>query len=114
MKLDYLQFLELEIFTRFGARVEASMEAAIHRGQVLRELLKQRRLKPLSPRQQLAWLIAFNDGLFDKIAPERVPSTLDKLYAAVHTSSLNMDQERANWQQLVNNALTINRESKHE
>ncbi len=32
MKLDYLQFLELEAFTRFGQRLEASMEVRIKRG----------------------------------------------------------------------------------
>ena len=41
MKLDYLQYLELEVFTRFGARLEASMEQAIARGRVLREILKE-------------------------------------------------------------------------
>ena len=35
MKLDYLQFLELEVFTRFGTRLEATMEKAIRRGQLL-------------------------------------------------------------------------------
>jgi F-type H+-transporting ATPase subunit alpha len=59
MKLDYLQFLELEVFTRFGARLEASMERAIRRGQLLREILKQDRLQPLPAEFQLAWLIAF-------------------------------------------------------
>ena len=44
MKLDYLQFQELEIFTRFGSRLEASVEAKIRRGRLLRELLKQERL----------------------------------------------------------------------
>ncbi len=101
MKLDYLQFLELEIFTRFGARLEASMEAAIHRGQVLRELLKQKRLKPLTPRQQLAWLIAFNDGLFDTIDPERAKNVLDHLYAEVHASSLSIEMERKSWSLFV-------------
>ena len=47
MKLDYLQFLELEVFTRFGARLEASIEERIRRGRVLREILKQERLSPL-------------------------------------------------------------------
>ena len=29
MKLDYLQFLELEVFTRFGAKLEASIQRKI-------------------------------------------------------------------------------------
>lgn len=62
MKLDYLQFLELETFTRFGQRLEASMEARIKHGRLLREILKQDRLKPNSSLFQLAWLTAFNVG----------------------------------------------------
>jgi F0F1-type ATP synthase gamma subunit len=65
MKLDYLQFLELEVFTRFGARLEASMETAIRRGHRLRELLKQERLATLTASLQLAWMIAFNEGMLD-------------------------------------------------
>ena len=45
MKLEYLQFLELEMFTRFGAELEPSMQKKIARGRVLRELLKQERLR---------------------------------------------------------------------
>lgn len=66
MKLDYLQFLELEVFTRFGSKLEAGMEARIRRGQILRELLKQERLAPMSIEQQMAWLIAYNEGLIDR------------------------------------------------
>ncbi|HZD40080.1 MAG TPA: F0F1 ATP synthase subunit alpha, partial [Terriglobales bacterium] len=32
MKLDYLRFLELEVFSRFGARLESSIAAALKRG----------------------------------------------------------------------------------
>jgi len=48
IKLDYLQFQELEIFTRFGSRLEAGVAAKIRRGSLLRELLKQERLAPLA------------------------------------------------------------------
>ena len=48
MKLDYLQFLELEVFTRFGTKLEAGTEAKIRRGRLLREILKQERLSPLA------------------------------------------------------------------
>lgn len=105
MKLDYLQFLELEIFTRFGARLEPEMEAIIHRGQVLREVLKQHRFRPLSPRQHYAWLIAFNDGLIDEVGPEQVESVLGRLNAEVHTGSLKMDQDRETWSKFIHHAL---------
>jgi F-type H+-transporting ATPase subunit alpha len=79
MKLDFLQFLELEVFTRFGSRLEASVEAKIKRGRLLRELLKQDRLSPLSPEQHMAWLVAFNTGLFDGLEGEAMHATLERL-----------------------------------
>jgi F-type H+-transporting ATPase subunit alpha len=98
MKLDYLQYLDLEVFTRFGARLEASMEAAIARGRLLREILKQERLRPLSPEQELAWLIAFNDGLLDGIAADAVPAALAALESGAANAGLTLDSPREDWQ----------------
>jgi len=97
MKLDYLQFLELEIFTRFGARLEASMETALRRGRLLREILKQERLAPLPAVFQAAWLIAFNDHLFDDVEPEQVSAPLDVIAREVRRTSLTLDSEREAW-----------------
>ena len=100
MKLDYLQFLELEIFTRFGARLEASMEAAIRRGRALREILKQDRLAPLSAEFQMALLIAFNDGHFDDIEEhDTLHELLAALQADVKDSPLTLDSPREQWAQ---------------
>jgi len=101
MKLDYLQFMELEIFTRFGARLEASMEVAIRRGRVLRQILKQDRLSPLSSKFQMAWLVAFNDGLFDDIEPEDIPSQLAALEDCVKQMGLTLNSSRKQWVEAV-------------
>jgi F-type H+-transporting ATPase subunit alpha len=101
MKLDYLQFLELEVFTRFGARLEASMEAAIRRGQLLREILKQDRLAPLPATFQMAWLVAFNDGLFDDVEPAGVGPALANIEESLHGSSLGLDSPRSEWSETV-------------
>ena len=101
MKLDYLQFLELEVFTRFGARLEASMEAAIRRGRVLREALKQDRLSPLPPRAQLAWLIAFNEGCFDAVDAAGLPPLLSRAEEASRNAGLDLDSPRAEWRAAV-------------
>jgi F-type H+-transporting ATPase subunit alpha len=101
MKLDYLQFLELEVFTRFGARLEASMEAAIHKGRVLREILKQDRLSPLPVTFQLAWLVAFNDGLLDSADPEDIPAILAALEEPVRQTLLGLDSPRKEWSTAV-------------
>lgn len=95
MKLDYLQFLELEVFTRFGAQLEASMEDAINRGRILRELLKQDRLSPHTIEFQLAWLIAFNEGLITDI--KHLPTMLKTLSARVSLTTLTLDTPRNEW-----------------
>ncbi len=101
MKLDYLQFLELEIFTRFGARLEASMEAAIRRGRLLREILKQDRFSPMSVAFQMAWLVAFNEGLFEDADPDEIHTLLETLEQAVRQTSLNLDSPREEWRTAV-------------
>jgi F-type H+-transporting ATPase subunit alpha len=101
MKLDYLQFLELEMFTRFGAKLEASMQAAIKRGQLLRELLKQDRFSPMSAAFEMAWLTAFNDGLFDAVAAESIGQLMERLSEFVDESSPDLNAERSHWEQLM-------------
>jgi F-type H+-transporting ATPase subunit alpha len=101
MKLDYLQFLELEAFTRFGQRLEASMEARIKRGRLLREILKQDRLKPLSGLFQLAWLTAFNEGLFNTLEVAEITGCLAKIEQGVATTSLSLDSSLEQWQQAI-------------
>ncbi|GAB6048753.1 F0F1 ATP synthase subunit alpha [Methyloparacoccus murrellii] len=101
MKLDYLQFQELEIFTRFGSRLEASVEARIRRGRLLRELLKQERLSPLTPEQHLGWLIAYNDGCFDDLPLEQAADALSRLLHRLGDSPLTLSSPREDWQQAV-------------
>jgi F-type H+-transporting ATPase subunit alpha len=105
MKLDYLQFLELELFTRFGARLEASVEARIRRGRLLRELLRQERRAPLPVEYQLAWLIAFNEGMLDKKKPEEIAGVTQRLAAAVAGSGCTLESDRDAWLALISQAL---------
>jgi F-type H+-transporting ATPase subunit alpha len=101
MKLDFLQFLELEVFTRFGSRLEASIEAKIRRGRLLRELLKQERLAPLSPEQHLAWLIAYNEGRFDGLEGDALMTALATLLARAAASPLTLNDGREAWRRAV-------------
>jgi F-type H+-transporting ATPase subunit alpha len=101
MKLDYLQFLELEVFTRFGARLEASIAAKIERGRLLRELLKQERLSPLSPEQQMAWLVAYNENLFDGLEGEALAARLARLLERAAASGLTLTDGREAWRVAV-------------
>ena len=104
-KLDYLQFLELEVFTRFGARLEASIEARIKRGRMLREVLKQDRLSPLPPEFQMAWLVAFNERLLDNRT--NIPGALARLAEGVVHSSPKLENSHEAWKQAVESWLGI-------
>jgi F-type H+-transporting ATPase subunit alpha len=101
MKLDYLQYQELEVFTRFGARLEASMETAIRRGRLLREILKQERLAPLPVAFQMAWLVAFNDGLFDGRDSDQIPNLLAALEQRVRDAAPGLEEPREAWSKAV-------------
>jgi F-type H+-transporting ATPase subunit alpha len=105
MKLDYLQFQELEIFTRFGSRLEASVEAKIRRGRLLRELLKQDRLAPLAPEQHMAWLVAYNEGLFDGLDSVHLAESVATLFTELARHPLTLDDPRESWLAAVRIAL---------
>jgi F-type H+-transporting ATPase subunit alpha len=77
------------------------MEARIRRGRVLREILKQEHLHPLPVEFQLAWLVAFNEGLLDHVELDAVPGLLDQLDLRLRDSNLTLDDDHATWAQAV-------------
>lgn len=98
MKLAYLQFLELEVFTRFGTKLEAGAEAKIARGRLLREILKQDRLSPMPPAFQLAWMTAFGAGLLDRVEAHEVSGALERIRAGLAGEpSIGLDMPRELW-----------------
>ena len=101
MKLDYLQFLELEMFTRFGAKLEPTMQKAINRGHILREILKQDRLTPVPAEFHMAWLVAFNDGLLDSKPVDEIPGLLEQMVQYLGATGLTLDSERTEWANAV-------------
>ena len=111
MKLDYLQFLELELFTRFGSRLEASMETKIRRGQLLREILRQERMAPFPAGFQAAWLTAFNEGFFDNLPPAEIPIRLRLLETGVNSGRLSLDDDQDAWREAV--AAWLGKEEAH-
>jgi F-type H+-transporting ATPase subunit alpha len=66
LRLDYSQFLELEMFTRFGGAMEPRVKAQVVRGERIRALITQPRFAPLRPVDEIALLAALADGVFDE------------------------------------------------
>ena len=67
-RLDYAQFLELELFTRFGGAPDARVQKQIARGERLRALLVQPQFAPLRLVDEVALALALREGLLDGVA----------------------------------------------
>lgn len=65
LKLEYTQFLELEVFTRFGATVDERTKRTIEHGRRIRHILIQPEYHPLSLAEQVALLLAVGEGKLD-------------------------------------------------
>jgi len=97
MKLDYLQFLELEVFTRFGTKVEASVQRKIQKGKILRNIFKQERFTLYSIEFQLSWLIAYNEEFFNNITTEKLNELLITIEEQVSHTDLTLEYTRQEW-----------------
>ena len=72
LKLAYAQFEELERFSRYGTRLEASVMKRLERGRRVREVLKQLEFQPIPTAEQIAVLFAAAEGLLDDLPVEEV------------------------------------------
>lgn len=101
MKLDYLSFLELEVFTHFGSRLDPAMQKKIQKGRILRELLKQGLFEPLSIELQMGWLVAYNEGYFDNIDIEKLADYQKSLEKYIKDSDLDFASNREEWRKAI-------------
>lgn len=85
LRLDYAQFLELEMFTRFGEQPEARVKAQIERGQRLRVLFNQPQFEPLRVIDQTALALALSQGLLDAVPVEKLADVRSRLPAWLDT-----------------------------
>ena len=83
LRLSYSQFEELEMFARFGTRLDEKTRATIERGRRVRKVLNQPELQPLTIPEQIAVLLAVTEGLFDELEVEAIPEAEKKIKEAV-------------------------------
>jgi F-type H+/Na+-transporting ATPase subunit alpha len=72
LRLEYAQFLELEVFTRFGTMVDERTQRLIEHGRRIRTVLAQRQFAPLALGEEVALLTAVAEGIIDEIPLEKV------------------------------------------
>jgi len=90
LRLDFAQFLEMEVFTRFGGTPEPRVRRQLTRGERIREILKQPQHMPLRLLDEVALVLAVQSGLLDSLPVEAVgafraalPAVLDAFPTAI-------------------------------
>jgi F-type H+-transporting ATPase subunit alpha len=83
LRLSYSQFEELENFARFGTQMDEESRKTLARGRRVREILKQSQYEPLPVPDQIAALVAVNEGLFDNLDLKEIQDVEKKVRDAV-------------------------------
>jgi F-type H+/Na+-transporting ATPase subunit alpha len=81
LRLEYAQFLELEIFTRFGTMVDERTRQVIEHGRRIRAVLGQPQFAPLCLGEEVALLLSVAERVLDDLPLERVETFRSKLAA---------------------------------
>jgi F-type H+-transporting ATPase subunit alpha len=72
LRLSYSQFQEVEVFARFGTQLDEDTRQTLQRGRRVREIFKQPESQPIPVAEQIAVLMAANEGIFDDIPLDRI------------------------------------------
>jgi F-type H+-transporting ATPase subunit alpha len=72
LRLEYIQFKELEKLTRIKAGVSEAVERRLRKGRVVAEILKQEKNAPVPVERQVIILYALANGFMDHLMPEQV------------------------------------------
>jgi len=84
LRLEYAQFLELEVFTRFGAMVDERTKRTIEHGRRIRAVLAQAEYQPIPLTVQVALLLAVDAGKLDDLPLDLMPRFKDELGPWLH------------------------------
>ncbi len=83
LRLSYSQFQEVEVFARFGTQLDEDTRQTLERGRRVREILKQPQSQPLSVSEQIAVLLAVNEGVLDEVPLEQIRAAETAIRRAV-------------------------------
>jgi len=88
LKLELAQYREMVTFSKFGADLDESTLALLHKGERLTELLKQPQFNPMPTGYQVLALFAGVNGYLDKVSVSDVLDYEEELfhYVSSHPS----------------------------
>jgi len=83
LKLELAQFTELEQFVEFIEEVDEDTKKSLKRGERIREILKQEKLKPLPIEKEIVSIYASTKGFLDNVRIEDVKKIENELYEVI-------------------------------
>jgi F-type H+-transporting ATPase subunit alpha len=89
LRLDYAQFLELEMFTRFGGMPDTRVRDQLTRGARIRAILGQKQHAPLRLAETLALIIAVQSGALDNLPLPAVAKFRESLSETLDRGAAN-------------------------
>lgn len=84
--IEYSQFEELEMFSRFATKLDEDTQKTIDRGRLIRESLKQDRYKTISTEGQVAIFMCINNNILDDISLSFIKELEEKIVVLMETS----------------------------
>jgi F-type H+-transporting ATPase subunit alpha len=107
LKLDISQYLELQIFARFGTELDDDTRQKLDRGRHVREVLRQPQYVPLPVSHQVAIIFAAGEGYLDDLPIDQVRDFEAYLirYLQAHQPTLLDRLDRGDWSRRVRRAL---------
>ncbi|HBP16895.1 MAG TPA: F0F1 ATP synthase subunit alpha, partial [Planctomycetes bacterium] len=94
LKNQYAQFLEFEVFARFGSRLESEAQQLIEWGRRVRRALRQERGEALGWAESVAQVLALDTDAVAQIPVDELDDALDRALAAMR------ERDPAAWSEL--------------
>ena len=88
--IEYSQFEELEMFSRFATKLDEETQRTIDKGKLIREILKQPKSQTVSTEGQVALFICINNGIFDGIELNKIQEVQDEVVALMEEDFVDM------------------------
>jgi len=93
LRLEYIQYKELEKLTRIKAGVSEAVEKRLQKGKVVAEILKQDKNAPVPIEEQVVVLYALANGFMEDLKPNQVGAYQAGLLAKIKAEKPELIQE---------------------
>lgn len=107
LRLDLAQYRELAAFTQFGSEADESTRAQLTRGEIMVEILKQDKLKPMPLEKQVMIIFVGTQGYLDDLPVDTVKAFEEEFFAYIEKEYKIIPETIASTQSLDDNTMKL-------